>query len=177
MIDRFEDGFVARLADPLHPVGCFDPDAAHRRIDLAGAVGAHAAARSVAHLLGAIGRTGHAGRGQHALAAHLAIDEQLFCGAFEWTQEPFHAMRPEPLQRTAQMQRKPRTGVIDPLEARCVPHTPMPQRHHVVVRRLLVDMSTRIWHLPARLIDFGQACCNSIDIVGREGIRPPAPLD
>jgi hypothetical protein len=58
-----------------------------------------------------------------------------------------------------------------------VPHTPMPQRHHVVVPRPLVDMSTRIWQLPARLIDFGQACCNSIDSVGREGIRPPAPLE
>ena len=76
VIDRFEKRLVARRADPLHAVGRLDPDTAHARIDLAGAVGAHAAARTVAHLLGAIGRAGHAGRGQHALAAHLAIDQQ-----------------------------------------------------------------------------------------------------
>ena len=172
VIDRLEEGLVARRADPLHAVGRLDPDTAHRRIDLAGAVGAHAAARAVAHLLGAIGRAGHAGRRKHALAAHLAIDKHLLGGAFERAQHALHALRPQPLQRPAQMRREPRAGVVGALERRRVPHTPMPQRLHAVVPGRLVDMSTRIWHLPRRLFDFGQALRLSIKGMGRGG-HPP----
>ena len=90
----------------------------------------------------------------------------------------FHAMRAEPPQGTAQMQREPRAGVIDPLEARCVPHAPMPQRLHAVVPGPLVDMSTRIWHLAGSL-DLISVKLSVFRLmgVGRAGIRPPAPLD
>ena len=45
-------------------------------LHLAMAVGAHAAAGTVAQLLRAVHRAGHAGRAQHALAAHLAVEQQ-----------------------------------------------------------------------------------------------------
>src|SRR5262249_43051785 len=52
------------------------PDAFHLRLHLAMAVGAHAAAGSVAQVLRAVHRAGHAGRGQRALPAHLAVEQQ-----------------------------------------------------------------------------------------------------
>jgi hypothetical protein len=52
------------------------PDAGHVRFDLAMAIGADAAAGAVAQLLRAVHRARHAGRGQHALAAHPAIEQE-----------------------------------------------------------------------------------------------------
>jgi len=55
-----------------------DPDAFHLRVDFAMAVGAHAAARSVAKLLRTIHRARHPRRGEHALPAHPAIEQESF---------------------------------------------------------------------------------------------------
>ena len=76
-IDRrqhLEDAVPA--AHPRGAVPGQHPDAAHLRPHLAEAAGPHPAAGAVAQLLGAVHRAGHAGRGQHALAAHPAVEEQ-----------------------------------------------------------------------------------------------------
>src|ERR1019366_5561533 len=133
MIDWFEEGLLLRRVDPLQPVDRFNPDTAHRRIDFTAAVGAHAAARPIAHLFGAVGRASHAGGGERALAAHLAIEQQLLGRAFEWKQQPFRILEAGPLQRTAQVRGQARTGVIGPLENGRVPYAPMSQRLHAII--------------------------------------------
>jgi hypothetical protein len=69
--------------DPIESVAhlpralpCFDPDAAHLRLDLAEATIPNATAWTVAQILRAIHGAGHAGRGQHALAAHTAVEQE-----------------------------------------------------------------------------------------------------
>ena len=52
------------------------PDAGHVWLDLAIAVGAHPAAGTVPEPLRTIHRARHAGRGEDALPAHAAIEEQ-----------------------------------------------------------------------------------------------------
>lgn len=101
VIDRLKECLVRLLADPLAAVHRFNPDAAHGWIDLAHSIGAHPTAGSIAHLLGAIGRARHAGRGQGALAAHLAIEQQLLRRAFDRLQYPFRPLRAGPAQWTA----------------------------------------------------------------------------
>src|ERR1700684_3847592 len=67
------------------------PNAPHVGFDLAIAVGAHTAARAVAQGLGAIHRTGHAGRTQHALTAHAAIEQQTLDGLLDHRNRPLDA--------------------------------------------------------------------------------------
>ena len=68
------------------------PDAAHLRLDLAMAVGAHAAAGPVAQGLRAIHRAGHAGRAQHALAAHLAVEQRALDRLLDGRDRPLQAL-------------------------------------------------------------------------------------
>jgi len=74
VIDWLKEPFARRFADLPFTFDCLDPNAGHRRINLAAAVSADAAARPVAHLLAAIARASHTCRRQHALATHLAIE-------------------------------------------------------------------------------------------------------
>ena len=71
VVDLVRPRRLRRALDRLHP------DAAHLGLHLAVAVGAHAAARPVAQRLRAVHRARHAGRVQHALAAHLAAEDRL----------------------------------------------------------------------------------------------------
>ena len=77
---RLSTGFcTSRILPCRHPLRALPglhPDARHLRLHLAMAVGAHAAAGPVAEVLRAVHRAGHAGRGERALAAHLAIEQQ-----------------------------------------------------------------------------------------------------
>src|SRR5581483_4567713 len=57
-------------------VPALHPDAFHLRLHLAMAVGTNAAAGTVAQGLRTVHRAGHAGRGEGALPAHLAIEQQ-----------------------------------------------------------------------------------------------------
>ena len=59
------------------------PDALHVRPNLAVAVGAHAAAGSVAQVLRTVHGAGHAGRAEDALPAHPAIEQQPLDRALE----------------------------------------------------------------------------------------------
>ena len=68
-----------------------DPHAAHFRLDLAVAVGAHAAARPVAQILRALHRAGHAGGVQDALTAVVAAEEPLLGEVFGGLDQPFDA--------------------------------------------------------------------------------------
>src|SRR3984957_17605423 len=70
----------------------FDPNAAHVRLVLAVAVGAHAAARAVAQRLRTVHRAGHAGRTQHALTAHAAIEQEALDGFLDARHRPFDAL-------------------------------------------------------------------------------------
>ena len=84
MVDRrLQLGDRVALRHPARALPGLHPDAAHLRLDLAMAVGAHAAAGTVAHLLRAVHRAGHAGRAQHALAAHLAVEQQALDAALD----------------------------------------------------------------------------------------------
>ena len=71
---------TSRMASPLAygcaPSQALHPDAGHLGLDLAIAVVAHAAAGAVAQVLRAVHRAGHAGRGQDALAAHPAVEQE-----------------------------------------------------------------------------------------------------
>ncbi len=63
-------------------------------IDLAIAVGAHAAAGAVAQLLGAVHRAGHAGGRQDALAAHAAVEQHALDAALERSDGPLQPVMP-----------------------------------------------------------------------------------
>ena len=79
VVDRRPE-IVDVAAPQRQPLGALDrlePDAPHLGLDLAVAVRAHAAAGTVAERLRARHRAGHAGRVQHALAAHLATPDRL----------------------------------------------------------------------------------------------------
>ena len=69
-----------------------DPHAAHLRLDLAIAVGAHAAARAVAQGLRAVHRARHAGRAEHALAAHAAVEQRALDGLLDGRHRPLDAL-------------------------------------------------------------------------------------
>ena len=68
------------------------PDAHHVRLHLAESSGAHAAAGAVAQILGAVHGAGHAGRRKHALAAHLAVEQQALEHALGQREGPFQAL-------------------------------------------------------------------------------------
>ena len=100
-------------------------------IDLACAVGAHAAAGAVAHLLGAIGRAGHAGRGQHALAAHAAIEHQFLGDTLDRRQQALAARAADQARRAVEIGQRAGEAVIDALQPGGVAHAPMSQRLHL----------------------------------------------
>src|SRR5437660_1481962 len=78
VVDRLAD--VVDLMRPRRLRGALDgfhPYAAHLRLHLAVPVRTHTAARAVPQRLRAVHRARHAGRVQHALAAHLAPEDRL----------------------------------------------------------------------------------------------------
>src|SRR3954453_8570339 len=79
--------------DVLGALVGLQPHAAHLGLDLAVAVGAHAAARPVAQRLGARHRAGHAGLVQHALPAYAAVPDRSLDRVLD-ALEQAHSLRP-----------------------------------------------------------------------------------
>ena len=118
-----DDRRAAASDDPValaHPARAFPglhPDTAHLRLDLAMPVGAHPAAGAVAHLLGTVHRAGHAGRAEHALAAHLAVEQQALDVALDQRRGPFQPREADALEQAPPRRRPARTA------GRTVPRT------------------------------------------------------
>src|SRR5439155_9003335 len=79
---------MAPERQPGRSLDRLQPDAAHLRLDLAVAVRAHAPAGTVAQLLRAVHRTGHPGRVEDALAAHVTAPDGLLDGVLDRGQRP-----------------------------------------------------------------------------------------
>lgn len=118
------------VGDAFAPFGRLHPYAAHGRNDFAAAVRPHAAARSVAHLLGAIGGTGHARRGEHALAAHFAVEQEALGRALERGEQTLGPRRPDLAHQRCKIGGSAGTGVVEALQSAGMPHAPMTQRFH-----------------------------------------------
>jgi hypothetical protein len=98
--------------DALGAFGGLDPDAAHLRLDLAVAVVTHAATGSVAHLLGAVHRAGHAGGREHALAALAAVKHQAFGAPLKRVQNGQHGFYAEQTHHRREQGRQTRKELI-----------------------------------------------------------------
>src|SRR5438093_1440300 len=75
----------------LRALDCFQPDAAHLRLDLAAAVRPDTAARAVPQRLGAVHRARQPGRVEDALAAHLAAEDRPLDSFLDQSQDAHHA--------------------------------------------------------------------------------------
>src|SRR6185437_10435078 len=108
----------------------FEPDASHVRLDLAIAVGANPAARPVAQGLRTVHRTGHAGRTEHALTAHAAVEQQALDRSLDARDGPLDALVSQDSKHAVQAHQQALEAAIESVQAACMAHRPAPDRVH-----------------------------------------------
>ncbi len=106
------------------------PHALHGRDHFAMAVRAHAAAGAVAQLLRAIHRAGHAGRAQHALPAHPAVEQKPLHRALDGSDRPLQPPVADGAPERCETDERGLEPAIDAIESARMTHRPLPHAVH-----------------------------------------------
>src|SRR5688572_25247514 len=137
MIDRalHVENLVAFLGLEPHAVGAgpgLHPYALHLRLDLAVPVVAHAAARAVAQVLRAVHRARHAGGGERALPAHLAIEQEALGHALDALERRLELLVADLVPQRMQRNQRLLEGAVERVEALGMAHRPQADGVHLL---------------------------------------------